>query len=115
MAKNTQGNSLRIIVSATNSPLYNLAYALHIIIKNSLPELFNHVKNSFCLVKKLNCQLDSSHKLASLEVVSLFTNVSIDMAIKCISKRWNLITNNTSIPQEEFLIVVRLVLNLFYL
>lgn len=58
------GNPLRIIVSSVNSPLYNLADFLHLIIKNSTPKACSHVQNSYHLVNKLNgTVLDPSYNL----------------------------------------------------
>lgn len=109
------GNPLRIIVSSINSPLYKLACFLHNIIKDSMPEAASHISNSYHLVNKRNgTVLESSHKLASLDAVSLFTNVPIDLAAESISKRWNWISNNTPIPKEEFLTAIRFVLDFTY-
>jgi len=37
------GYPLRIIVTSVNSPLYNLAYYLHLIIKKSIPAALSHI------------------------------------------------------------------------
>jgi len=67
--------------------------------------------NSFKLTKKLNGKiLESGCTLASLDVVSLFTNVPIEYVYEGISKRWNLIECNTTIPKEEFISAIKLVL-----
>jgi len=48
-------------------------------------------------------------------VVFLFTNIPIDLAIKCIyKKKWQLILNTCKINKEEFLKAVRLVLDSTY-
>jgi hypothetical protein len=44
-------------------------------------------------------------------MVSLFTNIPMDLVIKSIKKRWNEIQTNTSIPLNEFLIGINMVLN----
>jgi len=41
----------------------------------------------------------------------MFINIPIDLALKSIEKRWDLISKNTSIPLNEFLIGIRLILN----
>ncbi|XP_011686449.1 PREDICTED: uncharacterized protein LOC105449146 [Wasmannia auropunctata] len=99
------GYPLRIIVSSINSPLYNLAQFLHLTIKNSIPEADSHVTSSFQLVNKLKgiC-LDPNEKFASLDVVSLFTNVPTDLAVKCISDNWEVMISsepNKLSPLEE--------------
>jgi len=82
------GHPLRIIVSSINSLLYNLAYYLHSIIKKNIPAATSYIANSHHLVDQLNgTWIDPSQKLASLDVVSLFTNVPTDLAIKSISEK----------------------------
>jgi len=105
------GYPLRVIISSSNSPLYNLSYYLHNILKRSVPEAKSSVGNSFTLVKNLNGKtLDSTHTLASLDVVSLFTNVPIDTIYEAILNRWQLIERETAIPKNEFLLAVKLIL-----
>jgi len=105
----------RIIVSAINSPFYELSIFLHNIIKNSIPKSSSFIKNSYHLVHKLNdTKVDPECVIASLDVISLFTNIPTDLAIQSIVKRWNLISNNTSITSVEFIDAVRLILNSMY-
>ncbi|KAL6419173.1 hypothetical protein ACFW04_014050 [Cataglyphis niger] len=85
---------LRIIISSINSPLHSFAAFLHNIIFKRVPK-----SNSY------------DHQLVSLDVISLFTNVPNDLAIRGIGKRWHFIEKNTSIPYKEFSAGVRLVLN----
>jgi len=108
-----QGHPLRIIVSSIGSPLYSLSNYLHNIIKSSIPTPLSFIKNSYHLVSKLNgITLDSQLELASLDVVSLFTNVPFELVYEGIQKRWELISMNTAIPIEEFLTAIcRLILN----
>jgi len=71
----------------------------------------SHIENSFELVKKLtNAHIDDEFSLISLDVVSLFTNIPIDLAIKSIYNRWNYISTSCNIPKDEFLDAVRFVL-----
>ena len=106
---------LRIIVSSINSPLYKLASFLDRIMHKSFPSSSSSVKNSFEVVKKLNnVNIEKGHTLISLDVVSLFTNIPLDLAIESISKRWDFISSNCEIPKSEFLIAIRLVLHSTY-
>lgn len=78
-------------------------------------KLSSYIRNSYDLVDKLNSKIIEEHdQLMSLDVVSLFTNVSIELAIKSIEKRWHRISENTSIPYNEFLTGIRLVLGSTY-
>jgi len=48
----------------------------------------SHIENSFQLVEKLrSVKLEDRHVLLSLDVVSLFTNIPLDLAIDSVSKR----------------------------
>ncbi|XP_018308772.1 uncharacterized protein [Mycetomoellerius zeteki] len=107
-----QGNPLRIIVSSTNSPLYYFSLYLHNIINDSILEAPSYIRNSFQLVEKLkDICIEPDYLLVSLDVVSLFTNVPIELVSDGIAKRWEYISGKTVIPLNEFLIAVRLVLN----
>lgn len=102
---------LRIIISSINSPLYSLAAFLHDILFKNLPNPNSHIENSFALTKKLNNMfLDDHYELISLDVVSLFTNVPLELVTSGIAKRWHFIKNNTSIPYNEFLISLKLII-----
>ncbi|XP_067216467.1 uncharacterized protein [Linepithema humile] len=110
-----EGYPLRVIVSSINSPLYKIANFLHGILANNVPNSKRNIKNSFDLVEKLNgVFLESDHCLASLDVVSLFTNIPVEKAIESIKNRWEWIRRYNSIPIEEFLIGINLVLNSTY-
>jgi len=53
---------------------------LHNIIIKSIPQIPSYIKDSFHLVEKLNgMAFPSNYVLASLDVISLFTNVSVDL------------------------------------
>ncbi|XP_070169669.1 uncharacterized protein [Polyergus mexicanus] len=47
----------------------------------------------------------------SINVVSLFTNVPIDLAMDSINNRWNYISDNSNIPRNKFLNAIRFVLD----
>ncbi|XP_071580549.1 uncharacterized protein [Temnothorax nylanderi] len=110
------GCPLRIIVSSINSPLYVLASYLHNIIYENITFTNTHLKNSSQLVNELgSITLESNYELVSLDVVSLFTNVPIELAINSIIKRWDSISKGTDIPKDEFILGIRLVLNSTFL
>jgi len=106
------GSQYRIIVSTIDSPLYPLAVYLHKIINDNIPKPRSHIKNSLQLIEKIkNKALNDNQALISLDVVSLFTNIPIDLAIECISKKWHFIADACKINKEEFLKGIRLVLD----
>jgi len=102
----------RIIISSIDSPLYSLATFLHKIINSNLLKADSHINNSFELYRNLsNKKIDNGYCLISFDVISLFTNVPIDLAIECLTKRWHSISSNCIIPQKEFLDAIKLVLD----
>jgi len=106
------GFNYRIIISSVDSPTYQLAHFLHKIISKNINKPFSHIDNSFQLIKKLKGTfLDTGYDLISLDVVSLFTNIPIDLAMDSLTTRWEKIKEGTSIPRGEFLTAVRMVLN----
>jgi len=109
------GYPLRIIISSTGSPLHNLANFLHKILIKSLPPHFSHIKNSSQLIEKLsNIFIPSDCCLVSFDVVSLFTNVPIDMALEIIKEKWFHIQTHTNLPQNEFFLAIKFVLESTY-
>lgn len=102
----------RIIISSVNTPLYRFAFFLHKIISDNIPPPNSHVNNSFDLCRDLSdLKLPDSHILISLDVVSLFTNIPLDLALDSVSDRWRFIENKSAIPKKEFLSALRFVLS----
>lgn len=70
----------------------------------SFPIPASHVENSFELVNTLrDVVLDEGHKLISLDVISLFTNIPIDLAIDSVSNKWTYLEGNTDLSKSEFI------------
>lgn len=85
------------------------------IIQKSIPSPHSHVLNSFHLIEKLSkVRVEKHYELISLDVISLFTNIPLDLAIDGIRERWSSISSNTNIPLDEFLLALRLILNSTY-
>lgn len=77
---------LRIIISCINNPLHAFASYLHNILYEHLPPN-SHIANNYDLVEKLNnTHIDDHTKVFSLDVTSLFTNIPLDLVIKCLAK-----------------------------
>lgn len=78
----------------------------------SIPRANGYVDNSFGLYKKLSgFRLEENYILASLDMVSLFTNIPIDLAIDGLNNRWTYIERLTRIPQHEFVSAARFILS----
>jgi len=83
-----EGHPLRIIISSSGSPLHNLAEFLHKILVNSLPLASSHIKNSRQVVKNLSkLHIPDEYYLASFDMVSMFTNIPIDLALQIVEGR----------------------------
>jgi len=79
---------------------------------NNIQKTDNHIVNSFQLVDRLNgIKIDNNFTFISLEVISLFTNIPIDLAIKCINENWHFISKGCMLPREEFVSAIRFVLD----
>ena len=64
------------------------------------------------MVEHLNGTVfDPEYVLASLDVVSLFTNIPIELALNSIDRRWVYISAKTSISKNEFIVAVRFILD----
>ncbi|XP_046629061.1 uncharacterized protein LOC124309441 [Neodiprion virginianus] len=95
---------LRIIVSFTNSPTFNLARTLSKWIGNNIVLPASRFKDSFVLVEgSSKFSLPPNYTLISLDVVSLFTNVPQDLAIDAINSRWSQLSNNVPVPLRELI------------
>jgi len=71
----------------------------------------SHIENSFQLIEKLkNVKLDDRHVLLSLDVVSLFTNIPLDLAIDSVSKRLDNILEDCKILKNEFILALKMIL-----
>lgn len=109
----------RIIVSFVNTPTYNLAKYLQDILKTALKhpspgldalEKKNLRKVKFKAVNSLelkkiltSADLPKDYLMISMDVVSLFTNVPLDLVKQGIRKRWNVIKRYTDIDLESFI------------
>ena len=72
----------------------------------------SYIKNSFQLVEKLKrLYFTDKHKLILLDVISLFTNVPIEIAVDCVNEQWSFISKDCSLPKNEFLGAIRFVLD----
>lgn len=85
-----------------NSPLYKLSDYFNRIIFSNIPNANNSILNSFEVVKKIQIIKVHYYIMFSIDVISLFTDVLIDLAIKSIKIKWN-IREKTKIPLSEFL------------
>lgn len=95
---------LRPIVSFIGSPIYNLSKYVSNLLNFAFLKDEKYVKNSFEFVDFIKTQtIPDNHMLVSLDVISLFTNIPIDLTNNIIKDRWHLIEINTTITLDMFL------------
>ncbi|XP_044756971.1 uncharacterized protein LOC123315370 [Coccinella septempunctata] len=101
--------SLRPIVSNINAPTYNLGKLMHDILSKVLSTSPYNVKNSI-QVKEIirNIVVPKGYILISLDVVSLFTNISKELVIIVTHKRWHYIKNFTNLDKSTFISLIEL-------
>jgi len=60
---------------------------------NNILKIDNYIENSFYLVDKLNdIKIDNNFTFISLDVISLFMNIPIDLAIDRVNENWHFIS-----------------------
>ncbi|XP_073824918.1 uncharacterized protein [Musca autumnalis] len=98
---------LRPISSSTQVPCYNISHYIGKILKNIISKDYN-IKNSVELKEKLNAiSFDKDDILVSFDIVSLFTNIPIHLAIKNILDKWEILQKHTTIPKRRFLVLLQ--------
>lgn len=106
--------SLRPIVSSINTPTSKLS----IFIGKVLTASFNnendryYIRDSFQFSELINnFQLPENYVVVSFDVVSLYSNIPIDLVAEVLENRWDTISPHTNIPKREFVALVRFVFN----
>lgn len=98
------GNPIRPIVSCIQSPFYKMSGFLGKILSNIVGQSKYHVKDSFHFQKFIKHQtVPNDFMLVSLDVISLYTNIPIDLALKVVGDNWSKIEKLTKLPKKEFL------------
>ena len=106
------GTPMRPITSGVGSAPHRLAKVLAKPLSKALGSLSDaHLKNSGHLLERLK-EINAENKmLASFDVKALFTNVTVDGAMKAIEKAVNAMTEDSfPVPKEDFLKLIRLCL-----
>lgn len=108
--------SLRPIISSIDAPNSKLASFLSKILTNAY-NVNNpyYVPDSFTFAEEFqNFQLPNNFILVSFDVISLFTNIPLDLIKTIIEKNWTTISNYTNIPLNEFLNILKLIFDTTY-
>ena len=101
-------NPVRPIISAINSPTYNLSKILS---NKHLKKTFSHINNSLELKEKLEgIIIPDGFEIISLDVVSLFTNVPEYLICSAIEKRWTQLYNHAYLSCSELIESIQFIL-----
>ncbi len=88
------GNPVRIIVYTVNGPTSNIEKRLVALFNTCIPKPEHTIKNTTTFEKKIEqIYVHNTHLMASLDVVSLFTNVDRDLVLQVIKNKWPLLRN----------------------
>lgn len=99
--------AIRPIISTVGSVAYGVSRVLAQILQNMVNVNFN-VYNSFTFQEFVDgLHIPPGHVLTSFDVISLFTNVSVEKACAIIQKNWSKIERFTTFPLQIFLELVR--------
>lgn len=94
---------VRPIVSNNQTPLYNLSKFLANSIGNIVGQNEYFIKNSFEFKHFINTiQLPTNYILISLDVISLYTNIPINLVRQIIDNKWHILKDFTPLPKDEF-------------
>ena len=100
------GTPLRPVSSSVDVPCYKLSKHIGEILKNTISKTYN-IKNSIELKEQIqNITLNGDDIQVSFDVISLFTNIPIYLAIKNIMAEWETIKQHTNIPKSKFLTIL---------
>ena len=112
------GISQRPIVSFVNSPTYKVSRYLAKILSPIVGNTVNTLKNSAHFAEFIRAEtLDADRVLVSFDVVSLFTKIPVDLAIKVakeILRNDASLGQKTSIPLEDIVDLLSFFLNTTY-
>lgn len=101
---------IRPVVNTKSSPGYTLAAVLTKLFSTARESHRYNVLNSVDVCERLAyITPDPDEYLATLDIKNMFTNISVDMAIASISKRYHAHKINHSIPLKTIIDIIRFV------
>ncbi|XP_044760848.1 uncharacterized protein LOC123318294 [Coccinella septempunctata] len=102
-----EGLHMRPIVSGINSPSSNIATFIHNTLSDVATTFQHQVNSSFEFVEfSKNVVLPDGYVLVSLDVTSLFTNITHALTVQIIKKNWQTISAYTCLDRKTFLMLV---------
>ncbi|KAL6418271.1 hypothetical protein ACFW04_012235 [Cataglyphis niger] len=113
-------NELRLLFSRWKGSNYSSinTYRSLYISDGILPRAYGlpkiHKRNHPLRIIISHTTINNFYTLISLDVISLFTNIPVELAIESVSKRWDFISINCPIPYTEFILAICFVLGSMY-
>lgn len=99
-----EGIPLRPICSSINAPARELCKYLVNILKNLTSESKYNIKDAREFKSRLqDIEIEDDEVLVSFDVISLFPNIPINLALKAVKDKWSLLESFTNIPQDLFM------------
>lgn len=107
---------LRPIVSSINSPTYKLSAFVAGVLTVAFNGINNYnTKDSFTFSSEFNnFQLPVGFVVISLDVVSLFTNIPVELVIQIINNKWELIEPCCNFTKDRFIQTINFIFNNTY-
>lgn len=102
------GNPLRPIVSCIDSPFYKMSKFLSNTLSKVVGKTKSFIQDSFHFRNFIKHQKIPEHyMLASLDVISLYTNIPLELIETVIEEYWDKIKHHTKLPKKEFLYALK--------
>lgn len=102
---------MRPIISTINSPTSHISKFMAGLLREAFSGYFKYsIKNSATFANLVNNkQLPPHYKIVSLDAVSLFTNISLQLVLDIIDEEWHRIQNITTIPKNMFIDIIEFI------
>ena len=100
-----EGVPLRPIISACGSATYRLSGFVASVLSDSLKDrTCYNVRDTFDFVERVkSVKIPDGYVIISLDVVSLFTNIPLDLIKSITTDKWNVIKDHCSFTRDAFL------------
>jgi len=108
--------ALRPIVSSIESPVKRLSEFIRDILKASYDtENAYYIRDSFDFAQRVNnLYIPENYQIVSLDAISLYTNITLDMTLESIEQNWIKIEQHCDIPIQIFKKVVSFIFESTY-
>ena len=103
------GNPLRPIVSCIDSPFYKMSKFLSDTLSKVVGKTKSFIRDSFHFRNFIKHQrIPQNYMLASLDVISLYTNIPLELIETVIEEYWDKIKHHTKLPKKDFLYALKI-------